>query len=79
MMDATVTEACAFADISRQAYYDECKRDLAFLDRMERAQQFPFMLAKKTVVQALKANDGHLALKWLKNRQRERPLHIHSE
>lgn len=48
-IDATVQEACAFAGISKAVYYDECKRNPAFLDRMERAQAFPFMLAKSTV------------------------------
>src|SRR4051812_9405700 len=69
MIDATITEACAFANISRQAYYDQCERDPKFLDRMERAQQFPFMMAKKVVFQAMQLNDGALALKFLDRRQ----------
>jgi hypothetical protein len=72
MMDATDGEACAFAGIGETAYYDEKKRNPEFADRIHRAQQFPFMLAKKTVLNAMKDDDGALALKWLKNRQRDR-------
>ena len=72
MMDATVREACAFAGIAESTYDAEAAGNPAFLERMERAMQFPFMLAKKTVVEAMKAKDGPLAMKWLKNRQRDR-------
>ncbi len=36
------------------------------------AKRFAFVLAKETVLNAFKENDGGLALRWLKNRQRER-------
>jgi predicted DNA-binding protein YlxM (UPF0122 family) len=71
-MDFTITEACAYAGISRQAYYDECERKPQFLDRMERAQQVPFALAKKGLFNAMQKEDGHLILKWLERRQRDR-------
>src|SRR4051812_7276828 len=72
MIDATVPEACANAGMGKSAYYDECNRNPAFVDKMDRAQQFPFLLAKKAVVQALQTNDGNLGLKFLKNRQADR-------
>jgi hypothetical protein len=71
-IDATVREACAYAGISESVYYLECNRNPQFVERMERSMQFAFMLAKKVVVQAMKENDGNLAMKWLKNRQRDR-------
>src|SRR4051795_11560297 len=71
MMDATDGEACAFAGIGETAYYDEKKRNEQFADRMERAKRFPFMVAKKTVLIAMQKQDGNLAMKWLKNRQRD--------
>src|SRR5690349_16517168 len=71
-IDATVREACAYAGISESVYYLECNRNPQFLERMERSMQFAFMLAKKVVVQAMKENDGNLALKWLDRRQRDR-------
>ena len=37
-IDATITEACAHAGISRQACYDQLEHDPGFADRMECAQ-----------------------------------------
>src|SRR5437763_224382 len=71
-MDCTVDEAVAYAGIGARTYYDERERNEAFAQKMDRAQQFPFVLAKKTVLNAMKDDDGALALKWLKNRQRDR-------
>ena len=71
-MDCTIEEACAYAGISDDTYSRERKRDPVFAEKMDRAMQFPFVLAKKTVLQAMKDNDGALAMKWLKNRQRDR-------
>lgn len=70
--DCTVEEACAHAGIGVRTYYDERDRNEEFAQRMERAQQFPFVLAKKVLVVAMKENDGNLAMKFLKNRQRDR-------
>jgi hypothetical protein len=71
-VDGTVAEACAYAGISDTTYYEERQREPTFADKMDRAQQFCFVLAKKTVLQAMTDNDGNLAMKWLKNRQRDR-------
>src|SRR5437868_6345382 len=48
-MDFTITEACAYVGISRQAYHDECKRNPKFVDAMERSQPVPFALAKNVL------------------------------
>jgi hypothetical protein len=69
-MDFTITEACAYAGISRRAYYDECKRNPRFLDEMDRAQQVPFALAKNVLTKAIQEGDGVFSLKWLKNGSR---------
>src|SRR4051794_24649952 len=71
-IDATVLEACAYAGITKTPYYDRLKDDPEFADRMDRAQQFPFMMAKKTVYKAMQAGDARTALKWLDRRQRDR-------
>jgi hypothetical protein len=71
-MDCTDGEACAYAGIGQATYYAERARNEAFRDRMDRCKEFPFMLAKKTVLTALATDDGALAIKWLKNRQRDR-------
>src|SRR5947209_1180643 len=71
-IDATVEEACSQAGINPDTYYMERKRNPAFADRMDRSQQFPFLIMKKVVVKAVNEGDGNLALKWLDRRQRER-------
>jgi hypothetical protein len=71
-MDCTDEEACAYAGIGERTYYDHKAADEAFSQRVERAKQFCFVLAKKTVLKAMQDDDGALAMKWLKNRQRDR-------
>lgn len=71
-MDCTNKEACAYAGISESVYYHECQQNPDFLERMERAQQVPFMLAKKVLLTAMSKEDGNLAMKFLKNRQSDR-------
>lgn len=62
-IDATVTEACLHAGISREAYYNRCKVDPDFVDKMERAKAFPAMLAKKTLFKSLLSKDEKVAQK----------------
>src|SRR4051812_14240705 len=71
-MDCTDEEACAFAGIGERTYYDHKAQDEAFSQRMERSKRFAFVLAKKTVRRAREQNDATLAIRWLKNRQRDR-------
>lgn len=71
-VDATVTQACSLAGISRDAYYDKLKRDPEFSDRIARAQVWPFIAAKKLVMKAVLAGDGRLAFQWLRAREPER-------
>lgn len=71
-IDARVTEACVYAGISRDAYYDKLKKDPDFTDRMARAQNTPFMMAKRVVMKAILAGDAKLAMRFLSARQRER-------
>jgi len=70
--DATDEEACAYAGIGERTFYNTLKRDKSFAKRIRRAQYFPFILMKKTVIKAANAGDGKLALRWLKARQSER-------
>lgn len=73
--DFTVEEACRFAGISKDAYYDERKRNPAFADEMDRAQDFPLIVAKNRMfayINSQRDGYGALALKFLERRQRER-------
>lgn len=72
--DFTVEEACRYAGIHKDTYYEECKRNPSFADEMSRAQDYPLTLAKKRIMLAMrnpKADDA-LALKFLERRQRDR-------
>lgn len=70
----TVEEACRFAGIHKDTYYEECKRNPAFADEMDRAQDYPLILAKKRILTAIRdpESDDGLALKFLERRQRDR-------
>jgi hypothetical protein len=72
--DFTVEEACRFAGIHKDTYYEECKRNPSFADEMDRAQDYPLILAKKWVLNAIRnpESDDGLALKFLERRQRDR-------
>ena len=52
-IDATVAEACSYADISRDSFYDYLKREPAFSDRIEELRQRPVLKARQTIVKAL--------------------------
>jgi len=70
-IDATCGEACTHAGISYDAYNERMNKDPIFRQRMESAQAFPFLVAKKTIIKAINEGNGELALKVLKSRQRE--------
>src|SRR4051812_44422694 len=71
-LDCTDGEAGAYAGIGQATSCAERARNPEFQDRIDRYKEFPVMLAKKSVLTALATDDGALALKWLKNRQRDR-------
>ena len=69
--NSSVKTACALVGISRNAYYEECKRNPAFNDRMERAQEYVSSLADRTIAKAIRDGDVATA-KWMKERSDER-------
>ncbi len=52
-IDGTVEEACFYAEISRNAYYEWIKANPALNDRFEALRQRPFLKARQTIVKAL--------------------------
>ena len=52
-IDSTVEEACSYAEISRQTFYDWMKKNPQFSDRIEELRQKPLLKARQTVVQKL--------------------------
>ena len=63
-IDWTVTEACLYAGISLATYYTRCEKDVKFSERMERAKQFPYILAKKTLFKSINDENIMVAQKW---------------
>lgn len=73
--DFTIGEACRYAGISTETYYQELKRNPGFSDEMTRAQDYPLAMAKKWMMRAIQGRSdgyGNLALKFLERRQRDR-------
>jgi hypothetical protein len=66
-MDCTISEACLYAGISRQTYYDWIKNNKDLSDRFEQIRDTPVLKARKTVVDGLdKDENAH----WYLSRKR---------
>lgn len=52
-IDATVEEACSYAEVSRDAFYDYLKKKPEFSDRIADLRNRPILKARQTIVQAL--------------------------
>ena len=68
--DSSVEEACLYAGISRNTYYEFLKQYPDFQDRIETLRNAPYLVARKTIITAAE-HDADLALKIL---ERKRPL-----
>ena len=49
LMGLTIDQACIYAGIHRDTYYDWCNRIKGFKEKMERAALNPFLKAKQTI------------------------------
>jgi hypothetical protein len=67
--DATIEEACFYADITKQTYYNWLERLPALVDRFEALRNNPVMRARQAVITAFEA-DPNLALKYLERKRR---------
>lgn len=66
----TVEQACAYAGISKQTYYNWVEADPSFLTKMEAAQYYADIVAKNVVVDAVvKDRDLATAKWWLEKRE----------
>jgi len=68
-IDATVEEACSYAEISRDAFYDYLKKKPKFSDRIEELRMRPILAARQRVVQGVKEN-YHNAMDYLKRKKK---------
>lgn len=67
-LDATVEEACFYAEIHKDTYYRWIKKHPELYDEFERLRQRPVLTARQTVVKNL-ASDSRLALDYLRHKR----------
>ena len=67
-MDWTIKEACAYAWIHRDTYYDRLDKHKEFSYRMEDAKTYMYMLARNQLAKGIKNWDTRSALTFLNKR-----------
>ena len=70
LMGCSDLEACFIAGIGKTALYDYQKANPDFTERKEEMKQKPIILARTSVINAMK-NDGDLALKFLERKRKD--------
>ena len=73
---STITQACIYAGISQQDYFNWIKKHKWFFERMEGFRNFPFVFSKEAIFKAINSKDPNIsakyALEFLKRRDPER-------
>ena len=69
-LDASILEACYYADISHDTYHRWIKEYPQLSDRFNRLREKPCLLARQSVIKAFKS-DSNLALKYLERKKKE--------
>lgn len=67
----TDREACLWADISEETLYSYQKKHPEFIKRKEGLKETPIMLARKTVVNAIKKGDRTMSLAYLDRKKKD--------
>lgn len=68
-LDCPVTEACIYAGISRQTYYELIKKKPELSDRFEQLKQKPILKARKVIIDKIGDSYGN-AMDYLKRKRR---------
>jgi hypothetical protein len=68
-IDASVEEACSYAEISRNTFYEYLKRNPSFQDRIDDLRQRPVLKARQTIAKSL---DDPNHAKWYLERKRRK-------
>ena len=69
-LDCSIGEACFYADIARQTYYNLIEEKPELLDKFNRLREKPVLIARQTVVKACKDNPD-IALKYLERKRKD--------
>jgi hypothetical protein len=67
-IDATIREACYYADISESSYYQLVKDEPVLLEKFTRLREKPVLTARQTVVKNL--HDPDIAFKYLERKRK---------
>jgi len=68
-LDCSIPEACLYAWICKQSYYNLLKARPELVDRFEALRNRPVLIARETVVKACQRNP-EIALKYLERKRR---------
>jgi len=68
-IDASVEEACSFADISRNTFYVWLKENPEYQDRIDELRQRPVLKARQTIVESLK--DPNHAFRYVERKRKK--------
>lgn len=68
-IDASIEEACFYANISRQSYYNNVKDGSELFDRFQALRNKPVLKARQTVVKSL--DDPNHAFKYLERKKKK--------
>lgn len=66
---ANIDEACSYAGISRETYYQWLKQSDDFLTKMASAQYYPILVAKNVVISDIVRNKSIDSAKWYLERK----------
>src|SRR3990167_7475227 len=69
-IDCSIEEACFYANISHQTYYNWIKADLKLAERFEALRQKPVLLARQTAVKKLTESYSN-AMDYLSRKRKE--------
>ena len=75
---ATVEEACRFAGISRDAFYEHSKKNPKFTDTIDGVKDRPILKSKSLIIKSI--NDGNLSMaQWYLERKCKKEFSVRTE
>jgi hypothetical protein len=69
-LDCSVGEACFYAEISHQTYYNWLEAKPELVERFKALRERPVLLARTAVVNKIKEGDADVAMKYLERKRK---------